>query len=165
MPESDVRILAYAKQKVYTVRFSANGKILATFEHLYGELPSPPTPPTLSADDEYSYTFSGWSSEILPVTEDRTYEAQYLATPIEKSDEGGIKLSPKILKLFIAAVAVAVALMTLAVTLITVKIVRKKRKLIADGEATSKATEKTYRGKTGRVDADENADGLVEKDN
>ena len=42
--------------------------------------------PTKAADDEFSYTFRGWSPEIVAVTADATYTAQYEATPIPQDE-------------------------------------------------------------------------------
>ena len=36
--------------------------------------------PTRPEDDQYTYTFSGWSPEIVPATENANYIAQYTAT-------------------------------------------------------------------------------------
>ena len=128
MPSSDVLLAIYSVQKIYTVRFSANGIVLSSVEHKWGEIPVPPTAPSIAADEEYSYTFEGWSSEILPVTEDVTYEAVYRSDPIIKEQTSGIKLSPKIKKLFIAGVSVLSVIIVGLATLITVKIVRKKKR-------------------------------------
>ncbi|MBQ4395264.1 MAG: Ig-like domain-containing protein [Paludibacteraceae bacterium] len=37
--------------------------------------------PTRPEDDQYTYTFSGWSPEIVPATENANYNAQYTAMP------------------------------------------------------------------------------------
>jgi len=37
--------------------------------------------PTRPEDDQYTYTFSGWSPEIVPATENANYIAQYTAMP------------------------------------------------------------------------------------
>ncbi|MBO4855926.1 MAG: hypothetical protein J5511_00940 [Bacilli bacterium] len=51
----------------------------------YGDTPSYDGAISLDRpdDDEYTYTFIGWSPEIVPVTESTTYTAQYSATPKE----------------------------------------------------------------------------------
>lgn len=47
----------------------------------YGEMPIAPTDPTKPEDEEYTYTFAGWTPEIVVVTKDTTYTATYEAAP------------------------------------------------------------------------------------
>ena len=42
--------------------------------------------PAKDATEQYSYTFTGWSPEIVAVTGDATYTAQYEATPIAQEE-------------------------------------------------------------------------------
>ena len=57
------------------------------YSHQWKELETPALPsyivPERPADDEFTYTFIGWTPEIVPVKEDATYTATYEAT--EKS--------------------------------------------------------------------------------
>ena len=128
MPSSDVILALHSVQKVYTVRFSSNGIVLASYEYVWGDVPVPPKDPVRAADEEYSYTFEGWDSEILPVSGDITYEAVYSREAIAKVDSGGIKLSPTIKKLFIAGVVGFSVLLLLIVALITVVSIRRRKR-------------------------------------
>ena len=129
MPASDVLLALHSVQKIYTVRFSSNGTVLASYEHVWGDVPVPPKDPVRAADEEYSYTFEGWDSEILPVSGDITYEAVYSREPIVKENSGGIKLSPTVKKLFIAGVIGLSVLLLAAIALITVALIRRKKRL------------------------------------
>lgn len=46
----------------------------------YGAMPSYDGTPYKAPDESYSYVFTGWDKEILPVTEDVTYTAQFERT-------------------------------------------------------------------------------------
>ena len=63
--------------KTFTVTFvDEDGAVLKTETLAYGETPSCDAPE--KADDgQYSYTFSGWTPAVVPVTEEVTYTATY----------------------------------------------------------------------------------------
>ena len=66
----------------YTVRFlNYDGAELQSGEVESGEMPAySGKTPTKSADSSYTYTFAGWTPEIVPATEDAAYTATYTAT-------------------------------------------------------------------------------------
>ncbi len=54
---------------------------------VYGATPSyDGGTPTKDADDEYTYTFAGWTPAIAAVTGDVTYEATYVSIAVEKEE-------------------------------------------------------------------------------
>lgn len=62
----------------YTVTFkNDDGTELSSEEYEYGSTPIYLGIPTKSADAGYHYTFSGWDNEVVPVTENAVYTAQY----------------------------------------------------------------------------------------
>lgn len=62
----------------YTVTFKNGGTVLQQGKWEYNTTPTyTGDTPTKSNDDNYEYTFSGWSPEIKPVTADVTYMAQF----------------------------------------------------------------------------------------
>lgn len=67
----------------YTIRFvDWDGFLLQSSEVEEGELPEyTGWTPTRSDDEEYTYTFNGWTPEIVAATADATYTATYTATP------------------------------------------------------------------------------------
>ena len=66
------------KYREYTVYFyDYNGKTLSKETYHYGDVITPPADPTRPADDTYTYTFSGWGSEITTCTGSKTYWANY----------------------------------------------------------------------------------------
>ena len=63
----------------YTVTWkNSDGTVIDTDEVLYGRTPSfEGSTPTKEPTAQYTYTFTGWSPEVAPVTGDVTYVAQY----------------------------------------------------------------------------------------
>ncbi len=60
-----------------------DGSTLAKTSVDYGSTPSyTGTAPSRTADSEYTYTFSGWSPSVGPITDDATYTATFNAIPV-----------------------------------------------------------------------------------
>ena len=68
-----------AELNSYTVTWeNHDGTVLATEVFDYGSMPVyKGEAPTKAATPQYTYTFSGWSPELAPVTADATYVAQF----------------------------------------------------------------------------------------
>ena len=65
----------------YTVTFkNHDNSILSQQEWIEGSMPSYSGTPTKPADAQYTYTFAGWSPEIVAVTGEATYTAQFTST-------------------------------------------------------------------------------------
>ena len=65
--------------QTYTVTWNVDGKV-TTEVYEQGAMPSFKGSTAKADDADYSYTFTGWSPEIAPVTADVTYTAQYSRT-------------------------------------------------------------------------------------
>ena len=67
----------------FTISFvNWDGSNLQTTSVTEGEMPQyTGSTPTRPDDEEYTYTFSGWTPAIVAATEDATYTANYTATP------------------------------------------------------------------------------------
>ena len=62
----------------YTITWKNGDDVLKTEKVAYDELPVyDGTTPSKAADAQYTYTFSGWTPAIVPVTGDATYTATY----------------------------------------------------------------------------------------
>ncbi len=74
----------------YTIRFlNWDGTVLQNSQVKEGELPSyTGTTPVRPADEQYTYSFSGWSPAIATATADADYTAQFTAT--EKTTDPSI---------------------------------------------------------------------------
>lgn len=57
-----------------------DGKVVAEEDYLKGTMPSFKGSTDKNPDDNYRYTFTGWSPEVVAAEEDATYKAQYSAT-------------------------------------------------------------------------------------
>ena len=57
-----------------------DGKVVAEEDYLKGTMPSFKGSTDKAPDDNYRYTFTGWSPEVVVAEEDATYTAQYSAT-------------------------------------------------------------------------------------
>ena len=70
-----------AAPQPYTVTWMSEGKVLRTDTVEKGEMPvySGQTP-VKNADTQYTYTFTGWTPDVVPVTEDVTYTAVFTKT-------------------------------------------------------------------------------------
>ena len=57
-----------------------DGKVVAVEDYLKGTMPSFKDSTDKAPDENYRYTFTGWSPEVVVAEEDATYTAQYSAT-------------------------------------------------------------------------------------
>ena len=73
---------ATAKPKYYTIRFlNYDGTELQSSQVLEGDMPIyNGATPTKPEDEDYTYSFSGWSPTIVAATADADYTAQFTAT-------------------------------------------------------------------------------------
>jgi len=73
----------------FTISFvNWDGSNLQTLSVTEGEMPQyTGSTPTRPDDEEYTYTFLGWTPAIVAVTEDATYTATYTATPKDQGFE------------------------------------------------------------------------------
>ena len=67
----------------YTIRFlNWDGSVLQSTQVEEGKIPQyTGATPTKPSDSQYSYTFSGWTPQIVAATADATYTATFTATP------------------------------------------------------------------------------------
>ena len=73
--------------ETYTVTWNVDGK-LTTEVYEEGAMPSYKGSTDKPSDGTYSYTFTGWSPALAPVTANVTYTAQYRRTAIQGGSDG-----------------------------------------------------------------------------
>ena len=62
----------------YTVTFRGeDGSVIHTGTYHYGDAVTPPSPPAKSADNTYTYSFTGWDKTVTACAGDAVYTAQY----------------------------------------------------------------------------------------
>ena len=72
----------------YTATFKDwDEAVLKTETVKYGNTPTAPSNPTREADEQYTYSFSGWSPAVGAITGNTIYTAQYTATKRKYSVE------------------------------------------------------------------------------
>ncbi len=81
MPSEDVSVEATFKLDQKTITFAnEDGTVLQSGKVDCGTMPSySGATPAKAADEQYTYTFSGWTPVIVPVTGDATYTAVFTA--------------------------------------------------------------------------------------
>ena len=80
MPEGDVEVLCTFKPIQYTITWlNDDGSLIETATVEYGQFPDH-ADAIKENTDEYTYTFTGWTPEIVPAKENVTYTANYTAT-------------------------------------------------------------------------------------
>ena len=74
----------YYDRDLYVVKFVNGEEILDSDEYRYGATVAVPADPTKEATAQYTYTFAGWTPEVITVvTNDATYTATFDSTAIE----------------------------------------------------------------------------------
>ncbi len=132
MPSDDLTVGVDYVIEEYTVSFVSDGHTLVSFLCRYGDTVTPPADPVKASTDNFSYTFIGWSSDVVPVTESVVYTAVY-ARRVQKDPnvDTGLQITPSVMRLLIlvgVVVAFVLTALTVAVILI-IRSVKKRRKL------------------------------------
>jgi len=97
MPAADVTVQAAFRQYYFLIEFvDYDGSPLQRSKWASGETPVySGDPPADHLDEQYTYSFIGWSPDIVPVTESAVYKAAYRSTVREyvitwKNDDGSL---------------------------------------------------------------------------
>jgi len=84
-----------------------------------------------ASDALYSYRFLGWSGDILPVTSDAVYRAEFKAEPLPVvKDDGGLKISDGVMRIIVTGLTSVFLLLFVIVPslIIGIKNVKKAKK-------------------------------------
>ena len=125
MPALDVTLTPLAVDILYTVVFKSDGQVITTLYCRPGEMPTLPEAPRKADDGEFTYSFVGWSDQVVAANGNKTYEAVYEKTAIEIDEEADAPTSYyRIIAVFFI---VLVSLMCAAVVFLIVAIVIKMK--------------------------------------
>ena len=131
MPAWDAELCVEFAPIEYTITFIYHGQT-KTETYLFGQTLTFPEIPTSFEEDGLFYTFIGWSETSSVVTGDATYTANYHSIPIDEvADDGeGGAWNAVIWNILvpIAIVALVILGILIAVPIIIVKRVKKKKK-------------------------------------
>lgn len=109
MTAADVTVKAVFEQIEYTVSFMNGSREISSAVYHYGDTVKLPADPTWEGEvaGGESYTFSGWSPMVVPVTESVVYTAQFTrATLGDNGAYGTGRNSNKLVTVFLPIVAV-----------------------------------------------------------
>lgn len=123
----------------YTVTFRDGERVISQERYRYGDMPVIPADPGRPDDNQYSYTFTGWSPTVTAVMGDTVYEAEFLAIPL--TDEATVSESDFGL-LQLAVMGVLAAAVVYAGILLPYVMVQRRRKVTT---ATSSEKETEYK--------------------
>ncbi len=131
MPDSSVTVGVSFESIKYTVTFISDGIVVGQYIYVIGSAVTPPPDPTKPADEDYTYSFGGWTPAIGAVYGDAVYTATYIKTAIEKTDDGGLKISDGVLRLLVTGglSAAVVLLGALPSAVISVILAAKRRRM------------------------------------
>ncbi len=128
MPEGDVTVELTVVRTVYHVTFTSDGKVLTEADYFLGDTVIPPADPTKESDEEYDYTFGGWSKEVtIAIGDDLTpiYDAVFIATPRSAVDPFR---QPKPFNWLLYVIMPACLLVAIALPTVFILLKRKKKK-------------------------------------
>jgi len=131
MPDKSVTVGVQVSQNKYKITFMNGKQIIATYTLKYGDTVIPPKEPMKASDALYSYRFLGWSGDILPVTSDAVYRAEFKAEPLPVvKDDGGLKISDGVMRIIVTGLTSVFLLLFVIVPslIIGIKNVKKAKK-------------------------------------
>ena len=128
MPDENVTVLVEFARRQYTVSFEVNGEIVQSDLYFLGDVPTPPQVPQTFEKDGYIYSFTGWSEEISPVTEDITYVAKYYSVPASERpvQDTQSAVDAIVKRQIIPAAAILISL--IAAIIVAVKVIRSRKR-------------------------------------
>lgn len=125
MPAADVTVKAVFEQVEYTVVFMNGGDEVSRGIYHYGDTVALPADPVWAGEEKegMTYTFTGWSPAVLPVTEDVVYTAQYREAVLGDYQSGNN--SNKLVTVVLPIMAAAAVLV--GATVVVWRVKRKKK--------------------------------------
>ena len=128
MPSSDVSVGVVYSTLKYRVTFMNKDKVIISTLYEYGDTVVPPKPPERMNSELYSFTFVGWSMQIVPVTADAVYYAEYELHLLPLPESGDrIYISEGIMRLIVLLSVGVGALLFVLIPASVVAVIKVKK--------------------------------------
>lgn len=131
MPEGEIWVGVIYGYYEYTITFISEGEVIATRICRWGDTVAPPTP-AIAPDGVYSYTFVGWDKDVVTVTGDAVYVAQFTKELLPTPDPPALSQKMQILlwlvNHIVMLMVIAAVVLALIIAGIILGVVRHKKK-------------------------------------
>lgn len=125
------KIKTIVEDEYYIVNFYLEGQLYSSGKYKFGEQLFIPSTPTKEGNDEYEYSFSGWSPTVVStVTKSVDYSGYFKETKKAGSDNYNVSPHTKLYPIHLLFIGfAAIELLTVGITFIVKAILKKKGKL------------------------------------
>jgi hypothetical protein len=136
MPSAEVTVTVTCSYKQFLITFIVNGKTISSKLYTYGDIVDLPFDPVLADDEEYTYTFVGWSDDdsivssdtSLSVSDEKHYVAVFEQETLPEEESSGwtdLKIAITIFKVALVLIFIVTPI-TVAIVIFVLKFKRRR---------------------------------------